>query len=152
MFEYRGKTTSAHRAIWMECFGDIPEKLCICHKCDIRICVNPTHLFLGTVKDNVWDMKRKGRANYLRGDKHPSTLHPENLQRGDEHWTRRRPDLMNMAKGSKAGKAKLKEADVLEIRRLWDEGFVDQADLARMFNISRNNISTIVNLKSWKHI
>ncbi len=36
--------------------------MCVLHKCDNRECCNPSHYFLGTLEDNVADMKFKGRA------------------------------------------------------------------------------------------
>lgn len=53
--------TKAHRYAWMLTHGEIPEGLYICHHCDVRNCVNPEHLFLGTQKDNMQDAKNKGR-------------------------------------------------------------------------------------------
>lgn len=51
----------AHRVAWLIVYGPIPKGLHVCHKCDIRSCVNPDHLFLGTNQDNVNDKVAKNR-------------------------------------------------------------------------------------------
>jgi hypothetical protein len=54
---------SAHRFAYMISIGPIPNGLCVLHKCDVRRCVNPSHLFSGTLLDNNRDMFRKGRGS-----------------------------------------------------------------------------------------
>lgn len=56
-----GKHILAHRKAWELHNGDIPDGALILHTCDNRKCVNPEHLFIGSQKDNVDDMCRKGR-------------------------------------------------------------------------------------------
>ena len=69
--KYRGKTQLAHRVEWMEKRGDIPNGLCVLHRCDNPACINIEHLFLGTNSDNVRDMVSKGRQADNRGERNP---------------------------------------------------------------------------------
>jgi predicted XRE-type DNA-binding protein len=57
-----------HRLIYEECFGEIPEGMDVCHKCDNTHCINPEHLFLGTHTDNMQDMLKKNRGNKAKGE------------------------------------------------------------------------------------
>lgn len=82
----------AHRFAYRCLKGDIPAHLEVMHSCDVRGCVNPAHLSLGTHAENVRDMVAKGR--------------------------RRSGDIS----GERNGMARLTRADVAEIRRLKAEG------------------------------
>ena len=62
-----GKVHRAHRMSWIIHNGDIPDGMCILHKCDNPSCVNPDHLFLGTRADNMADMDAKGRRANFKG-------------------------------------------------------------------------------------
>ena len=55
-----GRPKGAHRLSYEWAFGKIPRGLMVCHRCDNKRCVRPSHLFLGTAKDNLHDALAKG--------------------------------------------------------------------------------------------
>lgn len=57
----------AHRVSYEMANGPIPDGLFVCHTCDVRNCVNPSHLFVGTARDNALDCWLKGRSNRKNG-------------------------------------------------------------------------------------
>lgn len=68
----RGKGCTTHRLSKFIFHGfDIDSKLFVCHHCDNRKCFNPDHLFIGTNRDNMIDMFKKGRGNRSRGEMSP---------------------------------------------------------------------------------
>jgi hypothetical protein len=73
-FNINREHLAAHRVAWELTNGPIPAGLFACHHCDVRQCVRPDHLFLGTQADNVRDMFVKGRnpsfAGPLNGRSH----------------------------------------------------------------------------------
>lgn len=123
-----GKTWLAHRYAWFITYGPIPDGLFVCHHCDNPICVEPTHLFLGTDLDNQRDAHRKGR-------------HAGFLQRGQRH-----------------SQAKLTEAQVAEIKRRSvrvNPGIYEGDSptlLAAEFHVGRDTIYAVLRGTNWSHI
>jgi len=53
----------------------VPDHLVVCHRCDNPPCVRPSHLFIGTNRDNAMDAIQKGRIVYPTRPKRPSDWH-----------------------------------------------------------------------------
>lgn len=73
MVRYKGSYVGAHRVMWLETCGPIPDSLGVLHTCDNPPCFNPAHLWLGTPKDNSDDKVAKGRGKAPHSDAHPRT-------------------------------------------------------------------------------
>lgn len=136
-FIFRRRARLAHRAAWELFRGDIPAGLCVLHKCDNPICVNPEHLFLGDRGDNARDMAAKGRQwLQVSPERRAETLccPPERRARGSGH-----------------GNSKLDEAGVLEIRIKSSQGQSGKS-LALEYNCSTSLITPIIRGQSWTHV
>lgn len=112
----------AHRISYMIANGPIPDGLFVCHRCDVRRCVNPSHLFLGTAQDNIRDMVEKGRNHVI-------------------------PALV----GDHSPNSKLKSSDVIAIRRDHAAG-ASLPELGRRYGVTAQAIWRVVHKINWRHI
>jgi hypothetical protein len=100
---------------------DYSDDLLVCHKCDNPPCVNPRHLFVGTVADNSLDMVMKGRSTKGR------RLHS----------------------GASNGRSKLSWEIVEKIRGEYAKGNASQHEIAQKYGITQTAISRITIGKTW---
>lgn len=89
----RVKNQRVHRLVYQLRHGPLPSTVFCLHKCDVRNCVNPDHIFLGSYKENGADMKAKGRST--RGTKNSRAKLTEDDVRElrrlrEEGWTAKR--------------------------------------------------------------
>ena len=124
---YAKKPEGAHRISWLIHFGAIPGGRFVCHRCDTPKCVNPAHLFLGTIADNHADMVSKRR--HPHGDSSPRRRHSQSY-----------------AIGSKCSWSKLNEDSARAIRKAFTEGATQQA-LATRYGVSRSAIWQISTMR-----
>ncbi len=115
-----GRVVYAHILAYGLKVRPIPPGLKVLHKCDNPPCFRPNHLFTGTMKDNMQDCLAKGR-----------------LRRGDK-------------RGMNNGRAKLTDADVLDIRDLCARGHKVR-DLAPLFSVSFSTIARAAN-SGWRNL
>ncbi len=109
-----------HRVSWVLAHGKIPKGIKVLHSCDVRNCVNPSHLFLGTTLDNINDKISKGRH---KGWKLHSGAH----------------------RGEKNSRTKLTDEKVQEIRFRYANGETNQSKLAKEYKVGQAQIWRIIN-------
>lgn len=109
---YRGVNMRAHRAMYSAAKEPIPAGMFVLHTCDVRRCINPDHLWLGTVSDNKQDEIKKGR-NYEANRTHCPKGHAYSehaIYAHKEHPTWRRCALCDKARHkSPEGLARVRE-------------------------------------------
>ncbi|MGO4274054.1 HNH endonuclease [Paenibacillus sp. TAF58] len=64
LINIKKKSKYVHRVIYEEHHGKLTSEQIVRHKCDIRDCINPLHLIVGTHQDNVEDRVKRGRSAY----------------------------------------------------------------------------------------
>lgn len=126
----------AHRMSFVVSGKELPpEKPLVCHHCDTPGCCNPDHLFAGTNDDNMRDRDEKGRG-----------------AAGENHYTHTRPS--RIPRGTKRARAKLTEAVIPHIRKLYAERSLNgmsQQSIAALYGVSQMVISKVVRGKTWIH-
>lgn len=144
-----GKGQRANRVSYQIYKGGTPKDLFVLYKCDNPTCVNPDHLFLGTVFENIEDMVNKGRQ--AKGNKHGSVTHPEKVPRmiGDRNGSRTKPEML--PRGSKHPFAKVNEYKIKEMRRMYKNG-AKQSTICTKYGLSPSVVCNIVNGKTWTHV
>lgn len=118
----QGKNWKTHRLSWFYFNGNIPNGKKVLHKCDVRNCVNPDHLFLGTQSDNMKDCKNKGRnvSPKLKGTENPMSV--------------------------------LTDKQVLEMRKFRKETNLSYSKIGKKFKVSAMTAYRAIVGESWNHI
>jgi hypothetical protein len=121
-----GKILYAHRVAYQLAHGVMPPaSMDVCHSCDNRSCVRPSHLFLGTRADNMQDALKKGRAAV--GLRHGLHIHPEKAH------------------------SLLTAANIPVIRAARRQR-VPLSVLAKAYGVSISTISCAATGKTWQHV
>jgi hypothetical protein len=146
----RGKHFRAHRVAYELFVSRIPDSLFICHTCDNRQCVNPSHLWVGTNHDNSIDRMVKGRGRAGVGERHGSRTKPDRVPRGDRNGSRLHPE--RLPHGENHHGSKLTRADVAWIRSNYVRGSSTkgQGALAAKYGVTQGSIHDVIARKTWK--
>lgn len=121
---------------WVLTYGPIPEDVWVLHHCDVRACVRPDHLYIGSPGDNARDREKRNPSP--RGAAHP---------------------LSRVGRRNSPGEGtlshKLTTEQVAEIRRLYQPnphrrtGGLTQRQLADRFGVKQQAISKVLLGRTW---
>lgn len=141
-FKWKGRIDGAHRASWELTFGDIQDDLFVLHRCNVKRCVNPAHLYLGNASTNMRDAIRDGLMNYSnrKPPRQPLFRKP------------RRPYDKPDQRGEANPNARLTADQVLQIRERYERGGISQQALADEYEVNQTNVSVIVRRKVWASV
>ena len=112
----------AHRLSYDIHFGSFPKELNVCHHCDVTLCVNPEHLFLGTNADNSADRDAKGRQVIRHGEEFTHAK----LTDDDVRAIRKRYIPKHPVHGARA--------------------------MGREFGVSKTVVRWVISRRIWKHV
>lgn len=119
IFYVRYRHCRASRVSYWLSYGVWP-RLFVCHTCDNRKCCRPSHLFLGTHRDNMIDCFKKGRNPRMQ----PGYRH--------SNWSR---DSINTL---------LTNSDMVEIERLCREEKLSHRTVAERYGLNYGSIPRII--------
>lgn len=128
-----GRLILAHRVAYELEIGPVPNGLLVLHHCDVRACVNPAHLFLGTHADNAADRDAKGRQ--AKGNRHGNYTKP---------WA--------VPRGEKAAGATTTDANARAIIAAWLAHNGTHEEIAKRHSVSVRTMRSIVYGEKWKHL
>ena len=126
------RVLGAHREAYRRAFGDVPLNLCIMHRCDNRLCVNPSHLQAGTWGDNNRDRSRKGRSGRR------------------EYTEHQRQEYSRRFRGVGNQNAKLDDERARAIK--YGHRDLSASKVAKMYGVSESVAGHIRTGRSWKHV
>lgn len=174
----KGRNRIASQVAWELANGPIPKGLSVLHKCDNPKCCNPSHLFLGTQRDNMLDAIAKGRMPHIvrmhtAGDDHPLTKYkmafremvireyvPHRITAPMlskkygvsvaviNGWIHGRRHLKDYVRP----KGVLTASDAMQIRQLYATGNYTHKALGERFRVTKSCISPILQGRHWKNI
>lgn len=116
----------AHRLAWENEHGPIPRDKFVCHHCDVRLCTNVEHMFLGTQAENMQDASAKGRLN------------PKSLL-----------NLHGRRPGYRSEKRRFTDEEVAAMRQRWEDGET-QVSIAAAIGISQGHLSNIIRRRMYR--
>ncbi len=121
MVKYQGENIGTHRFFYALLVHDLQSGEEVLHTCHNRKCCNPHHLYIGTQKQNIKDCIDAGRGNRSTG------------------------------KGSRRHLSKLSENEIIEIHRLWHDGYTYE-EIGKQFGFHAVAISRFVRLHIKQHL